>query len=117
MINYAAIKSLVESTDAVIQRPWQLYVNGSKILQNGRTNPRIRNLSDSSRLLIPGISETARAWEVRLLKTKQSAPFIKIENRWELSFDNGLTRQKCRCLQIRDSVRPGEAWQIILEAS
>jgi len=116
-MNYAAIKKLVESTDAKMARPWQLYINDSLILQNGGSNPRIRNLSDKNRLLIPGISETAKAWEVRILKTTTITPLIKLENRWALSFDDGATKQKCRCVQVKDSIRPGESWLVILEAS
>lgn len=117
MISYSAIKALVESTDALMQRPWQLYVNDIRLVQNGNTNPRVRPLRDEKRLLVPGISETAKAWVVRVLKTPTIAPLIKMEHRWELSFDDGMTKQKCRCVQIQDSIRPGESWQIILEAS
>ena len=73
--------------------------------------PRVLRLSDSQRLLVPGVSETSTVFRVRLIV--ESAP--ETAGSYELSFDSGVSWQGVRLLGSAYRDVGNNAWVFNLE--
>ena len=72
--------------------------------------PRVQRLSDSQRLLVPGVSETSTVFRVRVVTT--TAPST---TGYELSFDGGVSWQGVRLLGSAYRDVGNNAWVFNLE--
>jgi hypothetical protein len=109
----------VLAQDAQEQRPWQVFVNGDRLLQINESNPRIRqlDLGKTNQLMSAMDRVLGVVYEVRIVKHGIDATRINLLNTWELSFD-GVTKQRAIALSpIRESPQQDLAWLVYLEIS
>jgi hypothetical protein len=112
-----ATKFLVES-ELQFARPEQLWIDDTRILQPGGSNPKIRELSDKDKLVIEGLQERQKVWSCRLIrpqspKDQQTDTFVKMGSKWQIVLD-GTTRIDVKCHSITASKMSGQSWTIIL---
>lgn len=109
------IKNTCLDLDLRVNRLWQLYINDEKILQANGTNPRIRQLKkEEIRKAVPDLVDKAFVYEVRIIKNKQIQPKILSYSHYQLSFDEGLTKQDFELDKINESTIQDYAWKIYL---
>ena len=85
--------------------------NGTVFRNYDGSFPRVLRLSDSQRLLVPGVSETSTVFRVRLIV--ESAP--ETAGTYELSFDGGVSWQGVRLLGSAYRDVGNNAWVFNLE--
>ena len=88
---------------------------GSPIVQSNGSHPKIHQMPPQKAILIPGLEETAIAWEIRIIKSLELTPLIRADVPWSISLDGGVTQHLCRVLPpIREHDNPELAWVVIL---
>jgi hypothetical protein len=112
-----AITFLIQE-DKATARPEQLWINDTRVLQPGNSNPKIVELSDKDKLVIEGLQERQKVLSCRLIRPQsksdpQTDELIKMGNRWQIVLD-GSTKMDVKCHAIRASKTSGMAWEILL---
>lgn len=104
--------------DARENRPWRLYVNGQQLTQANGTNPRISQVSPTEALTISATSDRVieLLYKARVVKQGIDPALMLPTNRWQISFDGGVTLFDCRVqAPIREKGTQGVAWLVFLE--
>ena len=109
------ISQFLIGLDAEQERPWQVYVSDTLIQQENGSNPRIRQLGIKEVNQFVGLTEKTILYSVRIVQHAAIASLIRQDLPWALSFDGGVTKVPCRCLQIVQEGTQGVSWKIILE--
>ena len=104
--------------DAIVKRPWQLWVDGARLLQTNGTNPRIDQLpiSQVNQLGMAGAVESLDVLKVRIIAPPETLRRLRSGALYQVSRDGGLTKQRYTLKQTRPSRIQGEWIELILQA-
>lgn len=102
-----------EAMQTHVHRVW---AGNQPIIQTNGTHPRVRQMEIKDANQFAGITDKTTLYEVRIIRDPSLVPFVRYDTLWELSFDAGATRVKCRCLQVLSHQAGQEVgWMVILE--
>lgn len=112
------IREFLLSAEALQTRIHQVWAGGQPIVQANGTHPRVRQMpvESANQFLGAGMTDKTSLYEVRIIRSEALVPFVLYNVKWELSFNAGVSRVPCRCLQVKSHPAGQEVgWEVILE--
>lgn len=104
-------RSLLTLRDAIAPSSrYRVRIGGTVLINDGGTFPRVRVLTDSQALMVPGVTEGSIVYAVRVVSQSPVAMGSA-----EISIDGGTTWRPCRILGSARRDAGNDAWIIRLE--
>jgi hypothetical protein len=113
------ITAFLLQADALVQRPWQLWVDGARLLQENDTNPRIDQLpiAEVNQLGLAGAVESLDVLRVRIVApTPEMLRRLRSGALYQVSRDQGATKQRYVLKMTKPSRIQGAWIELILQA-
>lgn len=104
-------ESVLKIRDAIAPSSrFRVKIGGTILVNDGGTFPRVRTLTDSQSLMVPGVTEGSIVYAVRVISASPVAMGSA-----EISMDAGTTWRPCRILGSARRDAGNNAWIIRLE--
>lgn len=110
------IRDFLLSAEALQTHVHQVWAGNQPIIQANGTHPRVRQMEIKDANQFAGLTDKTTLYEVRIIRADNLVPFVRYDVRWELSFNGGVSRVPCKCLQVLSHPAGQEVgWMVILE--
>ena len=111
-------QSFLLQADALVQRPWQLWVDGALLLQPNGTNPRIDQLpiTQINQLGMAGAVESLDVLRVRIVGPPETLRKLRSGALYQVSRDGGVTKQRYTLKSSKPSRIQGAWFELILQS-
>jgi hypothetical protein len=118
-MNAEQIRATLLRADRAVDRPWQLWIDGARILQPNGTNPRIDQLpiAQVNQLGMAGAVESLDVLRVRLVLDAETARRLRSAALYQVSRDQGRSKQTYTLKQSKPSRIQGAWLELILQAA